>query len=213
MNKPMKLYSPKEERLNVISHAFGTVLAIVGLIVLVIKGAQTSDLTKLISYSVFGLSLVCLYAASTFYHNEKDLKKRFKLKILDHCAIFILIAGSYTPYAVIGIGGDKGILYCLVAWGFALVGIILKFFFTGRFTILSTSMYLLLGYGIGFFSKSYVYLLTDDVRFYLYLGGFFYTVGAVIYSIKKIPFNHAIFHLFALAGSASQFISVYSYLN
>ncbi|MDY0281496.1 MAG: hemolysin III family protein, partial [Salinivirgaceae bacterium] len=129
----MKQYGAKEEKINVVSHAIGIVLASVGLILLLIKGFIHKNPTNIISYTIFALSMILLYTASTLYHNSKEEQKRKHLKIFDHASIYILIAGSYTPFALIGLQGTIGWLIFGVAWGIALTGIILKLFFTGRF--------------------------------------------------------------------------------
>jgi len=208
----MSIYSPLEEKINIYSHAFGVVISTFALVFLIFKGIETHNNLALISYTIFGLALIHLYMASTKYHSAIDPERRFKLKILDHSAIYVLIAGSYTPYALITLGGTDGWILFGVTWAMAIVGIVLKFFFTGRFKLLSTLMYVFMGWMVVFFAKSLLAALSVKGFYWLMAGGISYTLGAVIYSIKRIKFNHAIFHVFVLGGSFCHFISIYRFI-
>ena len=205
-------YSKKEEKLNVLTHAFGLIMSIVGLPFLLLKSLQYNGFWKPLSIIIFGVSLIVLYAASTFYHASKDSKLRRKLNIFDHAAIYILIAGTYSPFTIIILDGSLGWLIFSCTWVFAFVGIILKFFFTGRYDKLSTAMYILMGWQIILAIKPLMNAFSINGLKFLFAGGVFYTVGALLYSTKKITYNHAIFHVFVLLGSASHFISVYKYI-
>ena len=205
-------YSNLEEKLNVWSHAFGIFLSIIALVLLMTKAIEKGNIWMMISFPIFGISLILLYLASTLYHSAKDPNKRFKLKIFDHAAIYVLIAGSYTPFTLVSLNGETGWFIFSIVWILAFTGIILKLFFTGRFKVLSTAMYVLMGWLIIFYFKELTANLHSDGVFYLILGGVFYTIGAVLYSIKKIKFNHAIFHVFVLGGSFCHFLSVYLYI-
>ena len=176
------------------------------------RASGSGNILHIISAGIFGLSLVALYAASTFYHSAKDPKKRARLRINDHATIYILIAGTYTPFTLVTLSGWVGWTVFGITWSMAIGGVILKLFFTGRYNVLSTLMYVLMGWIIIFVLKPLHNSLAPDGLFWLVLGGVVYTVGAVIYSIKKIPFNHAIFHLFVLLGSFCHFVSVYFYV-
>ena len=203
-------YSIKEEKLNVISHGFGLVLSVIALPFLILKSFDFDGFWKPTSFIIYGFSMVVLYAASTFYHAAKNPKQRRKLNIFDHAAIYVLIAGSYSPFCLVGLNSDLGWYMFLFVWLFALTGIILKLFFTGRFDKLSTAMYLLMGWQVMFFIKPLMESLTTEAFSYLVAGGVFYSVGAILYSIKKIPYNHFIFHIFVLLGSLSHFIAIYN---
>ena len=205
-------YSNLEEKLNVWSHAFGIFLSIIALVLLMTKAIEKGNIWMMISFPIFGISLILLYLASTLYHSAKDPSKRFKLKIFDHAAIYVLIAGSYTPFTLVSLNGETGWFIFSIVWILAFTGIILKLFFTGRFKVLSTAMYVLMGWLIIFYFKELTANLHSDGVIYLILGGVFYTIGAVLYSIKKIKFNHAIFHVFVLGGSFCHFLSVYLYI-
>lgn len=205
-------YSQKEEKLNIASHAFGLILSTIAFPFLILKALDFNGFWKPASIIIYGLSLIILYAASTIYHASKTPKLRRKLNILDHAAIYVLIAGTYTPFTLITLEGKTGWIVFSLTWTFALVGIILKLFFTGKFDKLSTIMYILMGLQIVFVIKPLIEKLPEAGLEYLFAGGVFYTVGAILYSIKKIPFNHAIFHFFVILGSISHYIAVYYYI-
>lgn len=208
----IQFYSPTEEKLNIWSHAFGIFLSIIALVLLIIKAVQQDNIWMMISFPIFGVSLILLYLASTLYHASKEPQKRFKLKVFDHAAIYVLIAGSYTPFTLVSLNGETGWLIFSMVWVMAFTGIILKLFFTGRFKIVSTAMYVLMGWLIVFYFQDLTAHLHEKGVFYLILGGVLYTIGAILYSIKKIKFNHAIFHFFVLAGSFCHFLSIYLYV-
>ena len=208
----IQFYSPTEEKLNIWSHAFGIFLSIIALVLLIIKAVQQDNIWMMISFPIFGVSLILLYLASTLYHASKEPQKRFKLKVFDHAAIYVLIAGSYTPFTLVSLNGETGWLIFSMVWVMDFTGIILKLFFTGRFKIVSTAMYVLMGWLIVFYFQDLTAHLHEKGVFYLILGGVLYTIGAILYSIKKIKFNHAIFHFFVLAGSFCHFLSIYLYV-
>lgn len=205
-------YSPLEEKTNIVSHAIGLGLSIMALLLMLLRASGSGNVLHIISAGIFGLSLIALYAASTFYHSAKDPKKRARLRINDHATIYILIAGTYTPFTLVTLSGWVGWTIFGISWGMAISGVILKLFFTGRYNVLSTLMYVLMGWIIIFAIKPLLNNLAGDGLFWLVAGGVAYTTGAVIYSIKKISFNHAIFHLFVLLGSFCHFVSVYFYV-
>lgn len=201
-----------EEKTNIVSHAIGLGLSIIALLLMLLRASGSGSFMNIISAGIFGVSLIALYAASTFYHSAKDPKKRARLRINDHATIYILIAGTYTPFTLVTLNGWVGWTVFGVSWGMAISGVILKLFFTGKFNVLSTLMYVFMGWIIIFAFKPLVNNLSPDGLFWLIAGGVSYTTGAVIYSIKKIHFNHAIFHLFVLLGSFCHFVSVYFYV-
>ena len=210
--KRLEYYSPEEEKINIISHAFAFILSIVGLPLLIIRANLHGDVWHIVSFSIFGASLIILYAASTLYHNAKRPELRKRLKIFDHASIYVLIAGTYTPFTLVTLHGTLGWVIFGIAWGLALTGIILKLFFTGKYKLISTIMYVLMGWVIVFAIKPLIANLPLDGLLWLSAGGIFYTIGAILYSIKKIKFNHAIFHVFVLFGSFCHFMSVYFYV-
>lgn len=203
-------YSTTEEKLNVLSHGLGLVLSVIAFPFLILKSIEFTGFWEPISFIIYGLSLIILYAASTFYHAAKTPKKRRILNIFDHSAIYVLIAGSYSPFCLVGLNSNLGWYMFLFVWLFALTGVILKLFFTGRFDKISTAMYLLMGWQVLFFIKPLMQSLTPEGLQFLIVGGVFYSIGAILYSIKKIPYNHFIFHVFVLLGSLSHFIAIYN---
>jgi len=211
-NKEIKYYSPTEEKINIISHAIGFVLGIVGLVLLVLRASQYGDAMHIVSVGIFGASLITLYAASTIYHSAKKPELREKLRVLDHTSIYVLIAGSYTPFSLVILYDTIGWVIFGFAWGLAFTGIILKLFFTGKYNLLSTILYVFMGWIIIFAIKPLIHNLPHEGLIWLLSGGISYTVGAILYSIKKIKFNHAIFHIFVLIGSFCHYVSVFFYV-
>jgi len=210
--KGIKFYSPLEEKINVNTHAVGLVLSVIALALLVTRAIRQGDIWHIVSFSIFGVSLCVLYAASTFYHNSKEPELRSKLRVFDHASIYVLIAGTYTPYTIVTLNGLTGWVIFGISWGLAISGIILKLFFTGKYDFISTLMYVFMGWIIIFAIKPLSINLSSDGIFWLIAGGISYTLGAVIYNIKKIKFNHAIFHIFVLFGSGCHFLSIYLYV-
>jgi hemolysin III len=205
-------YDTKEEKINVISHFVGLLLSIAALALLVVKASLMGNVWHIVSFSVYGLSLIVLYLASTLYHNAKNPIKRAKLNIFDHAAIYVLIAGSYTPFTLVTLNGTVGWVLFGLTWGAALAGVVFKIFFIGKFDKLSTVMYVLMGWMVVFAMKPLYENLSPQGLFWLIMGGVFYTVGAVFYTQNKLKFNHAIFHIFVLLGSASHFVSIFFFV-
>lgn len=205
-------YSRKEEQLNIASHAFGLVLSIAALPLLIVRASIHGNAWHVVSFSIFGASLIILYAASTLYHSAKSPDLRKRLNIFDHAAIYVLIAGTYTPFTIVTLNGTVGWVIFGVSWGLAIVGIILKLFYIGRYNTLSTIMYVLMGWVIVFAIKPLIHNFSHEGLTWLLAGGVAYTIGAIMYSLSKIKFNHAIFHVFVLIGSICHFISVYFYV-
>ncbi|MFC6860298.1 PAQR family membrane homeostasis protein TrhA [Zunongwangia atlantica] len=205
----IKYYTKSEERLNVVSHAIGLLLSVVGLILLIIKAGQLSVTALKVSYWIFGSSMIILYTASTLYHSVKERKLRYRLNILDHASIYILIAGTYTPFSLVTLEGIVGWIIFSVVWALAITGVILKLFFTGKFQTLSTIMYVAMGWIIVFAVKPLINNLSQDGLIWLFSGGISYTIGAIIFSIDKLKYNHAIFHLFVLFGTFCHFLAIY----
>jgi len=208
----IKYYSPIEEKINIISHAIGFILSIVALVLLVRHATLHGDVWHIVSFSIFGASLIILYAASTFYHSAKKSEIRNRLKIIDHASIYVLIAGTYTPFTLVTLNGTIGWVIFATSWGLALTGIILKLFFTGKYNLISTIMYVLMGWVIIFAIKPLINNLPLEGLLWLFAGGISYTIGAALYSIKKIKLNHAVFHMFVLIGSFCHFMSVFFYV-
>ena len=210
--KEIKYYSPIEEEINIISHAIGLILSIVAFVLLVTHANLHGNAWHIVSFSIFGASLIILYATSTFYHSAKKPELRSRLRIIDHAAIYVLIAGTYTPLTLVTLNGQIGWVIFGTSWTLALIGIILKLFFTGKYKSISTLLYVLMGWVIVFAIGPLKSNLSVEGLFWLFAGGISYTIGAILYSIKKIQFNHAIFHVFVLIGSISHFMLVFVYI-
>ena len=210
--KKITYYEPKEEKFNIISHAVGLVLSIAALVLLVVFSSIYGSAWHIVSFSIYGASLIVLYSASTFYHYVQSPKLRHRLNIFDHSAIYVLIAGTYTPFTLVVLKGWVGWTIFGVSWGLALAGIILKLFFTGKYDKISTFAYVLMGWVVIFAIKPLVNNLPFEGLMLLLAGGVSYTVGAILYSIKNLKYNHAIFHIFVLLGSFAHFIAVFFYV-
>ncbi len=210
--KDPKTYEPLEEKLNVYTHAFGLLLSVAAFVLLVVKASMDGSSWRIVSFSIFGVSLIVLYTASTLFHNAKTPKLRTRLNIFDHASIYVLIAGSYTPFTLVTLNGTLGWVLFGVSWGIALAGVILKLFYTGKYEKASTIAYVFMGWMIVFAIKPLIANLAPEGLQWLVWGGISYTVGAVLYSINKLKFNHVIFHVFVLMGSFCHFMAVYYYV-
>jgi hemolysin III len=205
-------YPPAEERLNIVSHAIGFVLSLAATVLLVMRALDIGNARVLVSFTIFGASLVFLYAASTTYHSATRPALRAQLRIIDHASIYVLIAGTYTPFTMVTLHGPVGWWLFGATWGLALGGIILKLFFTGRFHTTSTLMYVFMGWIIVFAIKPLMNNLSQTGLLWLVIGGIAYTLGAGLYSIKSLKFNHALFHLLVLVGTVCHFGSVFYFV-
>ncbi|MFC7684506.1 hemolysin III family protein [Ureibacillus sp. GCM10028918] len=203
-------YSKKEELLNSLSHGLGVLLAIPATLLLVQKALLEGSTIELVSYIIFGLSMFCLYTASTLYHAWPTHKS--VLKKLDHSSIFLMIAGTYTPVALIAIGGKLGWIVFIIEWILALFGIVFKMYFVHRFKRLSLLVYLGMGWLAIVFYEQIVTYITMNGFLLLLAGGLSYTVGTYFYKNKKIPYNHAIWHVFVMAGSLFMYLTIYLYI-
>ncbi|CDT98200.1 hemolysin III family protein [Vibrio cyclitrophicus] len=207
-------YSDIEERANAITHGLGVVLGVVGLILLLVRAFDyQADMLTVASMAIYGSSIILLFLASTLYHSITTEKTKRLLKTLDHCAIYLLIAGSYTPFLLVGLRTPLAMGLMAVIWGIALVGIIMKIAFVYRFKRLSLFIYL----AMGWLSLIVVYQLAMNIEMgglvLLALGGVIYSLGVIFYVAKRIPYNHAIWHLFVLAGCACHFFAIYLYVT
>jgi len=212
MEKNGSLYDSKEETLNVITHGIGFILSIVALVILIVYAAKYGTARHITSFAIFGGSLIVLYAASTLYHYAKNPELRLKLNILDHSAIYVLIAGTYTPFTLIVLKGWVGWTIFGISWGLALAGILFKVFYFGKYDKISTIAYVLMGWVIIFAIKPLIESFPTAGLMWLLAGGISYSIGAFFFSYKGIRFNHAIFHVFVLLGSFCHFMSIFLYV-
>ena len=205
-------YSALEESINVSSHALGFVLSIIALGALLFHSLPGGDLLKIVSSAIFGCALVLTYATSTIYHSSRSPLQRSRMRIMDHACIYLLIASTYTPFVLIVLQGFIGWTIFGISWGMAITGITLKIFFTGRYRLLSTLMYFFMGWLIVFAIVPLIEKMPVIGMRWLVAGGLAYSMGAILYAIRKIPLNHAIFHVFTMVGSICHFIAVYWYV-
>jgi hemolysin III len=200
-----------EERWNALSHGFGAALAVVGATVLVTLVALRGDGGRLAAAIVFGVTLVLLYVASTLYHAVPHPPAKARLKVFDHCANYGLIAGSYTPFALVGLRDRGGAWLLAAVWTLALLGVVFKWFYTGRFKLVSTLLYLAMGWLSLVVVKPMIEVLPVSTLLWLLAGGLAYTAGTVFY-LSKRQFAHAAWHGFVLAGSACHYVAVTQHL-
>jgi len=204
--------TPREEVVNTATHGMGVALAIAGLAVLLVHAARTGDPWRIVAASVYGTSMVLLYLASTLYHAVRDPDAKHVLHILDHSAIFLLIAGTYTPFTLVTLRGAWGWTMFGVIWGLAVAGIVFKVFFTGRFKYASVAVWIAMGWLMVVAARPLLSSLDAGGMALLLAGGLSYTVGVVFYAVQRIPFHHGIWHLFVLGGSIPHFFAVLGYV-
>jgi hemolysin III len=209
--KPAHRETPAEEVLSCITHGVGALLSAGGLAALVTLAALHGDARRIVAVTIYGACLVVLYLASTLYHacraDRRPLAKR-RLQLFDHAAIYFLIAGTYTPFLLVLIRGGWGWGLLGVLWGLALVGTVLKVFFVDRFDVISTIAYVLMGWSGLAAAQPVLFRLPGGALAWILAGGVAYTAGVVFYLWDRLPFNHAVWHCFVLAGSACHFIAV-----
>src|ERR1019366_4030043 len=198
----------KEHRLgdiiaNSVTHGVGAALALAGAVVLVVTAVGGTS-WQVVSCSVFGGTLVLVYVCSTLYHSLVRTRARHVLRIIDHSAIYLLIAGTYTPFVLVSLHGQLGWLLFAIVWSFAILGIVFKSFAIERFEIASVVVYLGMGWLVVFAARPLLQALTWHGIFWIALGGLFYTAGIVFYALDRLSYFHAFWHLFVLAGSTCQ---------
>lgn len=216
VSKPLieKGYSLAEEIANSISHGIGLVFGIVGLVLLLIQAVDANaNVMAITSYSLYGGSMILLFLASTLYHAIPHARAKIWLKKFDHCAIYLLIAGTYTPFLLVGLDSPLARTLMIIIWGLALLGILFKLTIAHRFKVLSLVTYL----AMGWLSLIVIYQLTEKLALggvtLLAAGGIVYSLGVIFYVCKRIPYNHAIWHGFVLGGSVCHFLAIYLYVG
>ncbi len=208
----LKSYTAKEEIANSITHGIGTGLSVVGGIVLVALSATYGDIWRVVSLSIYAGSLVVLYLASTLYHSFNDPKIKHILRIIDHAAIYVLIAGSYTPFLLVSLRGTWGWTLLGIVWGLALLGIVFKTLFIHRFRRLSTLVYIGMGWLCIVAAQEMLARIPVGGLILLAAGGLLYTAGVIFYAWRKLPYHHAVWHGFVLAGSACHYFAILFYV-
>jgi hemolysin III len=205
MNAPP---AAREEMVNALTHGAGLLASTAGATLLIVLSAFRGDRWSLVSSAVFGSTLILLYGASTLYHAARSPRIKARLQVFDHCAIYLLIAGTYTPFTLLGLRGGVGWTLFAVAWILAVAGVIFKLFYTGRFPRVSTALYLGMGWMSLVAIKPMIERFPAETLAWIVAGGLAYTGGTVFYHNRRIPYSHAIWHLFVIAGSACHYAAV-----
>lgn len=212
MDLNIKPYSLPEEIASSVTHGLGVLLALGALSVMVVYAALRGTVWHVVSCSVYGATLVILFAASTLYHSLPWPRAKAVMKVIDHSAIYLLIAGTYTPFLLVPLRGPWGWSLFGVIWGLALLGVVFKVFFAGRFKLFSTLVYVGMGWIVVVAIRPLWQNLPAGGLWWLVAGGVLYTAGTIFYLGRRIPFNHAIWHAFVLAGGLCHFLSVMLYV-
>tara|TARA_R110002049_G_scaffold309298_2_gene520486 strand:+ start:10628 stop:11254 length:627 start_codon:yes stop_codon:yes gene_type:complete len=207
----MRAQTPFEEKLNAISHGLGALLGIAALVLLIVYNTNKTA-WSLFSVIVYGISIIILFSASSVFHATRGEKRKHYFRIVDHISIYLLIAGTYTPICLISLQHSWGWPLFWIVWGIAAFGVVLKLFFTGRFEVFSTLLYLVMGWLIVFDFPNLAAIIGSDGILLLFAGGLSYTIGIIFYAIHRIPYNHVIWHLFVLAGAVFHFLMVFFYV-
>ena len=207
-----KLYTLGEEIAHAATHGFGVVLAIVGLTVMVARAAVYGTVWHVTVSAIFGATLVLMYTASTLFHSIPQPRAKHILRVIDHSSIYLLIAGSYTPFTLVTLHGPWGWSLFAFSWSLALAGVVFKIFYTGRYEKLSLFIYLAMGWCIVIAVKPLIHALPTGGLVLLFLGGLSYSGGVAFYVREQLRYHHAIWHAFVLAGSVLQYFAVLFYV-
>ncbi len=205
-------YSLGEEIANSVIHGIGTVLGVAGLVVLVVLAALQGDPWRVVSFSIYGGTLIVLYLTSTLYHSLQHPRAKAVFRVMDHATIYLLIAGTYTPFLLVSLRGAWGWTFLGLIWGLALLGIGFQVLFAGRQGVLSVLSYIVMGWLGVIALRELLANIPMGGLIWLAIGGVLYTVGVIFYSWQRLPYNHAIWHLFVLGGSIAHFFSMLFYV-
>ena len=200
----------REELANTLTHGFGVLASAAAAAILIVLAAKEADPWKIVTSSIFGASLIALYTASTIYHAVRKPRLKARLKVVDHATIYVLIAGTYTPFTLVGLRGGWGWSLFGVIWGLAVAGVVFKIFLTGRFNRLSTGIYIAMGWLVIVAVVPMVRELSPSTLAWLLAGGLSYTGGTAFYHNDRLPYAHAVWHLFVLFGSLCHVMAVAS---
>jgi hemolysin III len=206
--RTVKIRVSVEEFANSVTHGIGLGLSVAGFAALLVLAIVRGGAWQIVSCAIYGVSLICVYASSTLYHGLRSQRVKHILKVFDHSAIFLLIAGTYTPFLLVNLRGGWGWSLLGIVWGLAAAGIVLKFWFVDRYPILSTGGYVLMGWLALIALKPLLQAVPTIGLIWLLAGGLMYTLGVAFYAWKRIPYNHVIWHLFVMAGSACHYFAV-----
>ncbi len=208
LTQVLRSHITADELANTLTHGVGYVFSLLGFVLLLAIAILHGGRWQILSCAIYGASLVCLYAASTLYHGTSSPRVKHALMIFDHCAIYALIAGTYTPFLLVNLKGAWGWSLFAVIWSIAVSGILFKLWFADRFPIFSTTLYLAMGWlGIVAARQVYTHVPSTGLMM-LAIGGLLYTVGVVFYACKKIPHHHVIWHIFVMCGSACHYVAI-----
>lgn len=206
-------YTQGEEWANSLSHGIGTVLSVYGFYMLLVLAFSMGDTWKLLSFSLYGFSLVFVFLSSTLYHSFQNPPVKHFFRLMDHAGIFLLIAGTYTPFTLITLNGTFGWVLCSIIWALALFGALMKVLFMEQLQGIGHWLYL----GMGWLGLIALYPLFQALPMpgllWLIAGGLLYSVGVIFYVGQKITFNHFVWHLFVIAGAMCHFLAIYLYVN
>jgi hemolysin III len=206
-------FTKEEEIVNAATHGVGIVISIVTLVMLTVHASVAGSTVHMVSFSLFGVSMLLLYTSSTLLHALPSGKIKDIFEIMDHASIYFFIAGTYTPFLFIAVQGWLGWTLFGVVWGFAIIGTVLKCFFVKKYMFISTIGYIILGWQMVFAWSAITEVLSPHGLTFLIAGGLFYTIGAVFYMWRGFKYHHAVWHIFVLAGTVSHIISVFTLLN
>lgn len=210
-----KNYTKKEEIFNGITHGLGVLFGIIALITLLIHSARKGDILSIIAFSIYGACLIIMYLSSTLYHSITNRRAKRILRVFDHSSIYLFIAGSYTPVALLTLGGGLRIGVMILVWSIAIIGVVFKIITVGhfdRYKALSLAMYIGMGWLALFTVRPIIKMTSMGFLFWILAGGLVYSIGTIFYSIGRIPYNHAIWHIFVLGGTVLHFVGILLYL-
>ncbi|MGY0692221.1 PAQR family membrane homeostasis protein TrhA [Virgibacillus sp. FSP13] len=205
-------YTKQEEIAHAVTHGIGVLLSIAGLVLLIVNASLNGSPWQIVSVTIFGVTMLFMYATSTIVHSLPDGKWKDIFQIFDHSSIYLFIAGTYTPLLLVHLRSEIGWILFGTVWGIAILGIIFKIFFVKKFLVLSTLFYILMGWLIVLVWGPLTAIMDENGILLLIVGGLFYTVGAIFYVWRSFPYHHAVWHLFVIAGSAFHFFSIFYYV-
>lgn len=206
------VFTKREEIAHAITHGIGALLSIAGLVLLIVFSSFSGNPWKIVSVTIFGVTMLLMYISSTVVHSLPEGKWKDIFQIFDHSSIYLFIAGTYTPFLLVHIRSNIAWILFGIIWGIAIVGILFKVFFVKKFLVLSTMFYILMGWLIVLVWGPLTETIHSNGIMLLIIGGVIYTVGAVFYMWRKIPYHHVIWHLFVIAGSMFHFFAVFYYI-
>ena len=207
-SRPRRLYTVGEELANILSHGLGAALSVAGLVVLVVLAFRLGDPWRVTSFAIYGSTLIILYLASTLYHSVQDHRVKGVLRTIDHAGIYLLIAGTYTPILLVSMRGAWGWTLLGVIWGLALMGVVLQSLSFQRLRRVELFVYLMMGWLCVIAWREMFASISIGGLIWIAVGGLLYTIGVIFYAWHKLPYHHAVWHIFVLAGSVSHFFAM-----